>query len=111
MASLAGSMPVIDALIFGAIGETAIFGGNEAAGIFSNKYREIEYPNGTIVGLDISFDCQWQAFMGSLAEGDAVTITYPGTDRASESYRFLRRLPATGDESGLTIMELGSVLT
>lgn len=111
MSSLAGRMPEIDALIFDKIGEVGVFGEHEAVGVFSNKYREIEYSNGTIVGLDISFDCQWQSWMADLTEGDAVTIQYPGSDKASESYRFIRRVPVKGDESGLTVMELGTVQT
>jgi hypothetical protein len=103
-------MPEIDESIFDEIGETLVSGANEAKGIFQNKYREIEYPNGTIVGLTISFDCQWQNWMAALAEGDSVTIQYTGTEKADETYRFLRRLPVTGDESGLVVMELGTVL-
>jgi hypothetical protein len=105
--SLAGQMPDIDDTIFDEIGETLVSGTNEAKGIFQNKYREVEYPNGTIVGLDISFDCQWQSWMDSLSEGDAVTIEFTDTDKADESYVFRRRLPRTGDESGLVILELG----
>lgn len=110
MTSLAGQMPEIDDAIFDEIGETLVSGANEAKGIFQNKYREIEYPNGSIVGLDISFDCQWQSWMSDLSEGDSVTIQFTGTEKANETYRFLRRIPQAGDESGLVVIELGSVL-
>jgi hypothetical protein len=110
MASLAASMPAIDSSIFDAIGETLFSGTDEATGIFRNGYREIEYSNGTIVGLHISFDCQWQSWMAELVEGAAVRITYPGSDKPDENYRFIRRVPSTGDESGLIVLELGTVL-
>lgn len=102
MASLAGRMSEFREVIFGILGETAVIAGQEVKGKFYRKYREIDYSNGTIVGLDISFDCQWQAFMASLNEGDALTVE-------GSSYRFLRRIPPQGDESGRVTLELGSI--
>lgn len=104
MASLAGRMPEFREVVFGILGETAVIAGNEVKGKFYNRYREIDYQNGTIVGLDISFDCQWRAFMATLNEGDALTVE-------GASYRFLRRIPDAGDESGKVTLELGSAAT
>jgi len=107
MTSLAGRMPGIDATIFAAIGETAVIDGQEVKGIFTKRYREIEGRDGSIVGLDISFDCQHQAFMDDLAPGDTITIKVADDD-AGVDYKFRRQLVRRGDESGLIIMELAS---
>jgi len=110
MASLAGRMAEFRELGFGIHGEAAVISGTEVLGKFFNRYRELDYSNGTTVGLSISFDCQWQDFMADLEEGDTITIKYRGTDKADESYRFLRRIPPGGDESGKVTLELGTVL-
>jgi len=110
MASLAGRMSEFREVIFGISGEAAVMGSNEVLGKFFKRYREIAYPNGTVVGLDISFDCQWQSFMSALAEGDTITIKYRDTDKEDETYRFLRRIPPEGDQSGKVTLELGTVM-
>lgn len=85
-------------------GETLVSGTNEIVGAFNKGHREIEMRDGSIAALDISFDCQIADWIAALGEGDPVTVE--GT-----SYRFVRRIPDGGDETGLVIIELGSVLT
>lgn len=103
MPSLAGQMPEIDASIFDAIGETLSVGTNETNGMFYDRHREIELRDGSMSALDISFDCQIADWILALDEGDMVTVE-------GNEYRFLRRLPDGGDESGLVIIELGTKL-
>lgn len=102
MASLAGQMPDIDAEIFAAIGETLAIGTNDHKGIFYNQHRVIELRDGSIAALDISFDCQITDAIKSLAENEQVTVEGHG-------FRFIRRLPDQGDESGKVTLELGKV--
>jgi len=103
MASLAGQMPDIDPEIFAEIGETLVIGSNEHKGIFYKLHREIVLRDGSIAALDISFDCQIAEDILALSEGDQVTVE-------GDEYRFIRRLPDDGDESGLVIIELGRIL-
>jgi hypothetical protein len=102
MSGLAARMSEFREVIFGILGEIAVISGQEVKGRLHRKYREIELRDGNIVGLDLSFDCQYQVFMGSLSPGDALTVE-------GGNYRFIRRIPPEGDESGLVILELGSV--
>jgi hypothetical protein len=112
MASLAVLQREIDASIFSEIGEVLRFGSLEASGILHKAYREIEFPSGYVVGLAISFDCTWSDWMGSLTEGDEVSVyglDASQTEVALGSFRFIRRIPPDGDESSLVILELGSL--
>ena len=102
MTSLAGQMPEIDAEIFDAIGETLSIGTDDHKGMFYNRHREVEFADGSFAALDISFDCQITADILALAEGDEVTVE-------GDEYRFVRRIPDRGDESGLVTIELGKV--
>lgn len=101
MASLADEMAEIDASIFDDIGETLTFGSLEAQGIFFRRYREITLQDGSVRGLDLSFDCQAtdQDWILELDEDDEVEI-------GGREYRVLARLPEGGDESGLVTIEL-----
>src|SRR5688572_19821500 len=114
MPSLAALQREIDGSIFSEIGEVLRFGSLEAPGIFRNAYREIEYPTGTVVGLAISFDCTWAAWMATLEpDVDEVSIVGLDDDEAEVdlgTFRFIRRIPPEGDESGLVILELGTVV-
>jgi hypothetical protein len=101
MASLAGRMSEFREVIFGILGETAVIADVEHKGRFFNRYRIIELRDGSIAALDISFDCQVTAQVLALTEGDNVTID--ATD-----YRFIKRLPDRGDESGKCTIELGT---
>lgn len=99
--SLADSMPEIDALIFAHVGDTAEIGTETVAGVFYRRYRQIESPDGSVMGLDLSFDCQVNASVLALTEGDTITIK-------NEEYQFTRRLPERGDESGLVTLQLAT---
>lgn len=82
---------------------TAVFAGREVTGAFSRKSREVPLPDGGVLSVAISFDCQYVEEIGLLLTDDIVPVD--GVD-----YRFLRELVPGGDESGLTIVELGEVL-
>lgn len=112
MPSLAALQREVDASIFSEIGEILRFGSLEAPGIFHKSYREIEYPSGYIVGLALSFDCTWADWMLTLVEGDTVSahgLNEAGAEVDLGEFRFIRRVPPYGDESGLVILELGSL--
>lgn len=96
-------MPEVDALIFAHLGEILLVGGVEVPGMFHRQPREIQLNNGSIVGLEISFDCQINATVKALAKNAVVSIK-----GKPETYRFVRRVPPDGDESGLVILELGT---
>ena len=108
MASLAGRMKAIDAKIFAAIGETLRVGSERIPGIFNNRYHEIQLPDDTIVGLNITFDCQYSPVIEQLVDGDTVEVL-GDRDVSLGIFRFVRRIPPKGDESGKVILELGSV--
>lgn len=83
------------------VGDDVTIGSETVRGAFSKRYREIGLPDGTLVGLNISFDCMMSSVVTGLAEGDVVT--YDNVD-----YLFIRRVPAGGDETGLVTLELGT---
>jgi hypothetical protein len=97
-------MPDFDEVIFGLVGEDAIIGGTEVSGIFHRRYREIQLQDGSIAGLDLSFDCQVTDEVLALVRGDLVVFE-------GENYPFIQPFPEGGDESGLIILELGRALT
>lgn len=103
MASLAGRMAEYREVIFGILGETLVIGSTERKGKFFKRHREIVLRDGSIAALDISMDCQADAEILALEENDEVTIE-------GDAYRFIRRLPDQGDESGKVILELGRIL-
>ena len=103
--SLAGRMPEIDAAIFAAIGEGAVIRGQQVPGIFNERYREIPLPDGSVMGLNRTFDTQVTAAVLALEDQELVTI--PGRG----NYRFLQRIPERGDESGRVTLVLGSLAT
>lgn len=96
---LATRMPSIRTRVWELIGDVATIGTSEVRGKFYRRYREIGLPDGTIMGLDLSFDCNVTADILALQEDD--TITVEGVE-----YRFQRRTPPGGDESGLVTLEL-----
>lgn len=83
-------------------------------GKFYRRYREVGFSDGTFVGVDLSFDLQLtdenEADVMALVENDAVSISAiddeTGAERDLGSYKFKRRMPRDGDESGLMILEL-----
>jgi len=107
---LAGEMRDHDAVIFESIGEVLVFGTNEIPGILNDEYRELSFGDGNAVGLAISFDCQWHSALEQLARNDLVEVCDRGDDGSLTvlgEYRFQRIV--NRDESGLTILELGSI--
>lgn len=101
MASLAQAFNEHDALIFEKIGDTLTFGSDSLKGIFYSRYRQIELDDGSVIALDVSFDCQvtGHEWVLNLVEDDEVVV-------AGTTYRFGRRLPERGDESGLVTLAL-----
>jgi len=97
--SIADKMPEIRELVFGTICDRAVVAGFEIKGKFYKRYREVVLPNGSIAGLDLSFDCQVSETILELEEDDEVEVQ--GT-----AYKFRRHLPEGGDESGLVTLEL-----
>lgn len=77
---------------------------HDIQGAFFQQPREINMPGGAIMGIGISFECQWVEAIEQLALNDAFEVEGYGT------YRFLRELIPGGDESGLTVIELGETL-
>lgn len=83
----------------------ATFGDTEdIRGAFHQQPREIEMPGGALMHVGLSFDCRYVPEIANLAINDPVTVEGYGT------FRFLRELLPGGDESGLTIIELGEQL-
>jgi len=96
---LANDMPVIRDRVWQLIGDLAIIGTSDVRGKFFRRYREILLQDGSIAGLDLSFDCNVSGDILALVENDEIILQ--GT-----TYRFLRRVPPNGDESGLVTLEL-----
>lgn len=103
MPSLADAMKGIDAQIYDRIGEKMLVGAVEVPGIFMKRYHEVTLRDGTVEGVAISFDCQYSETVASLEEGDSVTVM-----PSAETFVFIRRIPNRGDETGRTIVELGT---
>ncbi len=108
------TMPAIDAEIFAALGnegmaEVMTIGTDDVPGIFFNRYRELETRDGGFVGLELSFDCQITDAVRALTKADTVEIRDAQAETGA-TYRFERRVPDAGDESGLVTVELGRVL-
>lgn len=95
-------MSEIDAVIFDVIGDTATIGTSTVKGVFSKQYREIEAGEAGLVGLNLSFDCQYDN-VSTLEVGDTVAID-------NVDYRFIRFIPDGGDETGKVTLELGRFL-
>ncbi len=108
------NMAVHDAEVFAALGaeglgEVMAIGSNQIPGVFVNRYRELETRDGGLVGLELSFDCQITDAVRNLADGDEVEIRNAQAETGA-AYRFVRRVPDAGDESGLVTVELGRKL-
>lgn len=83
----------------------ATFGDTQdVRGAFFSQPREVTLPGGNVMGIGLSFECRYVPEIADLAINDPFTVDGYGT------YRFLRELLPGGDESGLTIIELGEVL-
>lgn len=84
----------------------ATFGDTQdVRGAFFQQPREITLPGGAVMAVGLSFECRYVPEIGELQNGDPFAVEGYGT------YRFLRELLPGGDESGLTIIELGEVLS
>jgi hypothetical protein len=106
MPSLADQIKDIDASIYDAIGEVMLVGVVSVPGVFHKDYAEKTLADGTVIaGLAIYFHCQLNDTVAALNEGDAVTVQVGST---STAYRFLRRYPNDGDETGRVTLELGT---
>lgn len=80
----------------------ASFGSTEnIAGTFFSQPREVLTVGGSFADVSLSFDCQYVPEIATLETGDDFVIEDIGT------FRFLREVLPGGDESGLTIIELG----
>lgn len=109
MGSLAKGQRALDAEIFEDIGEILRVGDVEIPGIFVKRPREIAISDdGSFVGVELSFDCQVSDAVGSLERGDEVSVIARDEEGDEDlgTYRFVRRLPPQGDESGLVVLEL-----
>ena len=96
---LASRMPSIRERIWSLIGDIAAIGTSDVRGKFYRRYREVALPDGTIAGLDLSFDCNISADIMALEENEQIVVY-------GVTYRFQRRVPPGGDESGLVTLEL-----
>lgn len=106
MSSLAHRFESINARLFEAMGETAHIDGVEHAGMFNRRHREMQLDDGTLVGIDLSFDCDYTDQVAELVEGDPVEIVESNGERTR--YCFRRRIPEKGDETKRVILELGA---
>jgi len=97
-----------DAIIFAALGEIAVIDGQEHEGVFNNRPRQIEFDDGSIMAVDITFDCTYTEKIRRLREGDPIVIKYEATEEGTR-YCFRRRIPAEGDETGKVTLELGAL--
>lgn len=75
----------------------------DVAGAFFKQPREIELAGGALQSVAISFECHYVDELADLAEGDPFTVD-------GVTYRYIREVLPGGDESGLTIIELGEVM-
>jgi hypothetical protein len=103
MAGVRDRMRRVDARIYRCpiVRAVATFGTSEIPGAFFDKPREVPMPGGAVMGVGVSFECQYDDDIAQLANGDPFTVEDYGT------FRFLRELQPGGDESGKTIIELG----
>jgi len=95
-----------NAAIFAVLGELALIDGVVHQGVFNNRPRQIEFDDGSIMAVDITFDCSYTEQVRRLKEGDPVIVKYESTDEG-ERYCFRRRIPSEGDETGKVVLELG----
>lgn len=107
MASLAKHMQSLDNSIFATLGETMLLpnSSDPIKGIFYNRYHEFTLSDNTVVGFEIAFHCQFVNELLELEENDEIEIF--ADDESLGIFFFRRRVPTHGDESGLTILELG----
>lgn len=102
--TVADFMKRVDTRIFKSkiVNATASFGGLVGVpGAFFMEPRVVELPGGAIMSIGVCFECQYLCEIGTLAEHDSFEVDGYGC------FRFLRELQPGGDESGLTIIELG----
>lgn len=105
MPSLAEEMRTIREEVFHEIGEVLLIGTVQVKGKFYDRPFDVPLADASVLAIQISFHCQYvEATVGALEEGDEVAIEGAGT------YRFLRRIPDRGDESGRVVLELGTRL-
>lgn len=84
------------------IGDLLLVGSTGIKGHFFSQPREALGADGTVNAIAISFDCQYQAVIGTLSAGSLVEIEGHGR------FRFLNELIPGGDDSGMTTLVLGA---
>ena len=106
MAGVRDFMRAVDARIYSSPIVRAVmsFGTSELQGCYFSKPREIVLPGGAVQHVGMSFECQYDDDIATLANGDPVAVDDYGT------FRFLHELQPGGDESGKTIILLGEQL-
>jgi hypothetical protein len=97
-----------NALIFATLGEIAVIDGEAHEGVFNNRPRQIEFEDGSIMAVDITFACSYTEKIRRLREGDPIVIKYESTEEGTR-YCFRRRIPSDGDETDLVTLELGAL--
>lgn len=102
MAEVRDLMRRMDKRIYGSriVHSILRFGTSELQGAFFSKPREVLVAGVGIQGVGISFECQYDDDIATLASLDEVTVDDYGT------LLFRRELQPGGDESGKTIIEL-----
>lgn len=95
----------IDARIYASrlVKAIARWGTTEKRGAFFSKPREVVVGGGEIRAIGISFETQYDDDVAQLDRGDSIDIDGYGT------FRFVAELKAGGDESGKTVLILGTV--
>lgn len=81
---------------------------------FYGRHREVPTADGAFVDTSLSLDLQLDAensvAINALAEGDELQVVAVDDDtleeRALGTFKFFRRLPLAGTESGLIVLEL-----
>lgn len=103
MAGVRDFMRRIDARIYQSriVKAIALIGTEPLAGAYFSEAREIEMPDGSLRGVQQSFECQYVPIIATLVRGDIIAIDDYG------EFRFLREMQPGGDESGKTVIELG----
>jgi len=99
-------MASVDARIFKSkvVQDVLLIGSTRIEGAFFEQPRELSLPGADIQAVQLSFECRYESKIGNLENGDIVTIEGHGR------YRFKREVLPGGDESGITVIELGELV-
>lgn len=99
-------MAVVDARILNSpiVKDKLLIGSTEFIGAFTRDPILVDLPGGGVEGVETSFACRANALFNQLEPGTPVQIEGHGY------FRLLREILPGGDESGLTVLELGDML-